>query len=220
MGRDGKFPFKKVLLLIECIVLFFILPAALFFCRHWVAWRITPIMLLAAAGCLGALALDKSFDKKRLWRVGNITAHIGKICLTFIVPALLIGGFTFLFQEVRFLYFPRAEPGLWLAFIVLYPLVAVYPQEIVFRAFFFHRYEGLFSNRAGLILINGISFGLAHLFYSNWFAPVLSAFGGALFAYRYARAGSVVASTIEHGLWGDFLFTVGMGWYFYSGSIA
>jgi uncharacterized protein len=46
-----------------------------------------------------------------------------------------------------------------------------------------------------------------------------AAFRGMLFACRYARAGSLVAPVIEHGLWGGFIFTIGMGWYFYSGSI-
>lgn len=217
--RCGNFPWRKVFLGIECLALFFILPAVLFFFRHWVAWRVTPLMLLLAVGCCGLLTLDRSFNRKRLWDTADISAHIRKICLTFVVPAFLIGLFTFLFQKVHFLYFPRAEPGHWLAFIVLYPLLAVYPQEVVFRAFFFHRYKGLFSSSAGLILMNGFSFGLAHLLYANPFAPVLAGFGGMLFAYRYIRSGSVMASAIEHGLWGNFLFTVGMGWYFYSGSI-
>jgi hypothetical protein len=48
---------------------------------------------------------------------------------------------------------------------------------------------------------------------------VLSMLGGWLFAYRYHRTGSVFAVSLEHGLWGDFLFTVGLGRYLYSGSI-
>jgi hypothetical protein len=34
-----------------------------------------------------------------------------------------------------------------------------------------------------------------------------------------SKSGSALMAGIEHGIWGDFLFTVGIGWYFYSGSI-
>jgi uncharacterized protein len=219
IGLRSGWYVKRALLFAECIVLFFILPAALYFHRHWVAWRITPIVLVIAAVCTVYLISDKSFDTRKFWDVRNISHHIGRILLTFLVPAVMVGLFTYFFQKDHFLYFVSAEPWLWLVFILFYPLLAVYPQEIVFRAFFFHRYRCLFTDKATMILLSGISFGIAHLFYANWFAPVLSTFCGMLFAYRYAKSGSLIAAAIEHGLWGNFLFTVGLGWYFYSGSI-
>jgi len=86
-------------------------------------------------------------------------------------------------------------------------------------AFFFHRYGPLFAKVAGLIGANALSFGLAHLVYGNWVAVALTTLGGALFAYRYARSESLLVVSIEHGLWGDWLFTIGAGWYLYSGAI-
>jgi uncharacterized protein len=201
------------------MVFFFIGPAALFFVRHWFAWRITPVVLVLSLFCSACLMRDKGFDRKRLWDLSRLGDHLRGILLTFILPALCMGVFTYVFHRPLFLYFISAEPWLWLVFILLYPLLACYPQEILFRAFFFHRYQPLFRRKAVMIALSGISFGLAHLFFNNAFAPVLATFGGMLFAYRYARAGSLVASTIEHGLWGVFLFTIGLGWYFYSGSI-
>lgn len=210
---------KRAFLYIECILLFFIVPSLLYFFRHWFAWRITPIVLVVALVCSIYLIADKSFDRRKLWNTNHIADHFIKICLTFIVPGIMISVFTYYFQRIHFIYFVSAEPGLWFVFILLYPLLAVYPQELVFRAFFFHRYGELFSSGFTLILLNGISFGIAHLFYANWFAPVLSMFGGMLFAYRYKKTDSLLAAAIEHGLWGNFLFTIGLGWYFYSGSI-
>ncbi len=84
---------------------------------------------------------------------------------------------------------------------------------------FFHRYRSLFPNPAMLILVNGLSFGLAHILYANWVAPLLASAGGWLFAWRYHVTGSLMAVGIEHALWGNFLFTVGLGWFFYSGAI-
>jgi membrane protease YdiL (CAAX protease family) len=115
--------------------------------------------------------------------------------------------------------FPRQSLGVWLLILLLYPLLAAYPQEIIFRGFFFQRYGTLFSNQWILILVNGICFGWAHVMYANWIAPVLSTLGGMLFAYRYLKTGSLLIVGIEHGLWGNYLFTLGLGWFFYSGSI-
>jgi membrane protease YdiL (CAAX protease family) len=71
-----------------------------------------------------------------------------------------------------------------------------------------------------MILVSGISFGLAHLLYGNWVAPVMAGLGGVLFGYRYQRSRSLVAAGVEHGLWGNLLYTLGLGWFFYSGSIS
>jgi membrane protease YdiL (CAAX protease family) len=64
-----------------------------------------------------------------------------------------------------------------------------------------------------------VSFGLAHVVYGNAIAPLLTTLGGFVFAYRYLRTNSLVAVSIEHALWGSFVFTIGFGWYLYSGSI-
>ena len=103
--------------------------------------------------------------------------------------------------------------------MLLYPLLVGYPQELVFRAFFMYRYGALFPGAVSLILANALSFGLYHMFYFNWIAPTVASLGGVLFAVRYISTRSVLAAGIEHGLWGDLLFTVGLGWYLYSGSI-
>ncbi|MGD8563152.1 MAG: CPBP family intramembrane metalloprotease [Desulfarculaceae bacterium] len=104
--------------------------------------------------------------------------------------------------------------------MLLYPLLAAYPQEIIFRGFFFERYQRLFSNDYKMLIVSALSFGLSHAMYGNWLAPVLAALGGILFGYRYLRSGSLALAGLEHGLWGNLLFTSGWGWFFYSGAIS
>lgn len=41
----------------------------------------------------------------------------------------------------------------------------------------------------------------------------------ALFFYRYHRTCSLLAVALERALWGDLVFTLGIGWHLYSGSI-
>jgi uncharacterized protein len=47
---------------------------------------------------------------------------------------------------------------------------------------------------------------------------VLTFFGGILFAWRYVETGSLLTSSVEHALYGCWLFTVGLGVYFYHGA--
>lgn len=42
---------------------------------------------------------------------------------------------------------------------------------------------------------------------------------GVLFGVTYARTGSTLQAALEHGLWEWYGFTVGLGWYVYSGAI-
>jgi len=134
-----------------------------------------------------------------------------------LVPILALLTYTQI--PSRFLAFPRNKPTLWGAVLLLYPIIAAIPQEIVFRAFFFHRYRSIFPNKTWLVGLSAVSFGMAHLLYGNWIAPLLSGLGGLLFGYRYLKSESALIAGIEHGIWGNLLFTIGLGWYFYSGSI-
>jgi membrane protease YdiL (CAAX protease family) len=46
---------------------------------------------------------------------------------------------------------------------------------------------------------------------------VLSFFGGLIFAWRYLRTNSFWAVALEHALYGNLIFTIGLGVYFFTG---
>ena len=48
-----------------------------------------------------------------------------------------------LFYLFMLLVLPRQRPGLRLLVLLLYPLLSVYPQELLYRTFFFQRYGAL-----------------------------------------------------------------------------
>lgn len=210
---------QRLLLLSECLLLFFLLPVSLYWVRSAMTFRIIPLILLT--GLFSWLYLRKvaKVSSDQLWRVDGVGRALPKILLFFVPAAALLALFAWQWLPEQFLHLPRQRPVLWAAVMVLYPLLAAAPQELFFRAYFFHRYRGLFPDQRLLIAVNAASFGLAHLFFGNWLAPVLSTCGGLLFASRYQRTSSLMAITIEHGLWGNFLFTIGYGLYFYSGAI-
>jgi membrane protease YdiL (CAAX protease family) len=103
------------------------------------------------------------------------------------------------------------KPKLWIIILFVYSFFSVYPQELLYRTFFFKRYKSLFKNEALFLFINAILFSLAHLFFKNSLVIVLTFLGGLLFVYTFNKTKSTLLTSIEHAIYGSWLFTVGMG---------
>lgn len=205
---------------VEFSILFILLPLLLAWQGEVMRRWIIPQLLAFTALCLWWLARDPGFDRRRLiaW------PRAWRPCLARIAALLLTGGaallaFAYGLPGVEPFALPRERPLLWVAVLLFYPVLSALPQELIFRVFIFHRYRCLFPNPWQLALVSAAVFALAHLVLGNWVAPLLSLAGGLLFAYTYARTGSLALVTLEHGLWGNWLFTLGLGAYFYGGHI-
>ena len=98
--------------------------------------------------------------------------------------------------------------------MLLYPVLSVYPQGIVYRAFVFERYRNLFSPDWAIVLASTITFAYAHIVFRNWLAVGLTFLGGLLFGFRYLETGSLFTSSFEHALYGCAIFTMGLGQWF------
>ncbi|MFS4481597.1 CPBP family intramembrane glutamic endopeptidase [Hyunsoonleella sp. 2307UL5-6] len=103
------------------------------------------------------------------------------------------------------------KPLQWLVLLFIYSLFSVYPQELIYRTFFFKRYSKLFNSNALLLFVNAIVFALAHIFFKNTIVLVLTGLGGILFALTYKNTKSTLLVSVEHAVYGCWLFTVGMG---------
>lgn len=113
---------------------------------------------------------------------------------------------------------PRTLPGLWAALMLGYALLSAYPQEVVFRRFFWLRYRDLFGTARARVWASAAAFGFAHVVLHNALAVGLSFVGGLLFADTYRRSRSLRLVALEHAVYGAFLFTVGYGSVFYAGA--
>src|SRR5262249_48768181 len=88
-----------------------------------------------------------------------------------------------------------------------------------------HRYAPVFnSHPAAAIAVNAVLFAFAHaaiFAYGHtpfhWGPVALSFAGGLLFARRFLRTRSFWAVALEHSLYGDLLFTIGLGAFFFTG---
>jgi len=153
------------------------------------------------------------------WNRAIVTrAQVKKIVVPFLPCAALLAALTYFLVPQNFLGFVRTNPGFWAIIMVAYPLLSVIPQEIIYRWFFFERYRRIFLTDRALIMASALAFGLGHIVFHNWVAPLLSTVGGLMFAATYIRCRSLALVSLEHAIYGDFIFTIGLGWYFYHGA--
>lgn len=206
----------RLLRLTEFALLFVAAPLLLAF--RLIRVHIILGLLAAALICLLALLCDRGFPKRRLWNSSRFLPRLALVLGTFIVCGALLTGLTAWLMPKEFLYLVRTRPAIWQVIMILYPLLSVYPQEIVYRAFLFHRYRVVFPRPWMLVCASAVAFGLAHVYFWNWTAVGLSLLGGFLFAWTYRRTESLLMAVIEHSLFGCLIFTVGLGEFFYHGT--
>lgn len=195
-------------LVIEYILLFILVPIS--FCFSY------PIYLKLGIGAffflyiLLYLSNNKYFIFKHIFnnyhkKIGNqISLNlIGLVILTFVY--LKFTNPEMLFNVIK------TNPVMWITFIGIYSFLSVIPQEIIYRSFYFHRYKTLFPNKNVLIISNALVFSLGHIFFNNVLVSVLTFIGGLLFGYTYTKTKSLWIVSIEHAIYGCWLYTVGFG---------
>jgi len=163
-----------------------------------------------------ALLLDPAFLRRQLWDAALARQGLRALPIRTIFVWAGLLAVTVLFYPEHLFEMPRTRPLAWLLVMILYPPISAYSQEIMFRTLFFHRYSMVLRTPAARVLASGMLFGWAHIVVHNRAAIVLATVGGLMFAATYERRRSTLLVSIEHGLYGDFIFTVGLGGLFYN----
>ncbi len=134
----------------------------------------------------------------------------------FALISIAMTAFVLLYEPDSFLSLLKARPFFWFAVMLLYPLLSAYVQELLFRSFFFHRYKQLFNGHTfSFVLTNALLFAYMHIIFENWVAVLFTFFGGFLFAQTYLKTRSTLLTAIEHSLYGNTIYTLGLGHYFF-----
>jgi len=206
---------RRLRLKLEFAALFIALPL---FCATAVPpERMREVFVAVAVIGVGLLALTPDFRWRGLR--GGITRRDAGIVLGFTVLVAVVSAALVLWLAPRQLFaLPRQVPVLWAAIMVLYPVLSALPQELIYRVLFYERYGALFADHRSALAVNAVCFGLAHLFYWNWPAVLLTVPGGAIFAWAYTRRSFALACVL-HMIAGQILFTMGLGIFFYHGAI-
>ncbi len=204
-----------LLLALEFLFLYAALPLLIYFRR--LPNLPIPYLLLAALYSFVILRVDPSFPMARLFSWGNYRPFLTTILVRDAICLILLSMAVRLFAPELFFSLIKRSPQLWLLIFLLYPLLSVYPQELFYRAFFFHRYQALFGSGWGMIAASALAFGFVHIIFRNWLAVGLCMIGGFLFSFTYQTSGSLLLACLEHAIFGNFLFTIGLGQFFYHG---
>ncbi len=176
-----------------------------------------PPLVLAAGAAVLYLRRQTTFDRRDLFRAAAVRPALPGILLLWAPVSLLLLAGVAVLAPGRLFDLPRQHTALWATIVVLYPLVSVYPQELLFRAFLLHRYAAVFGTGWPAATASAAAFGFAHLLFGNLLAVVATLAGGWLFARRYQRTRSLLAASVEHALYGITIFTIGLGDFFYHG---
>lgn len=141
-----------------------------------------PALWLLAVGSGWWLARHAGFGARQFLGTRGLRAELGRLLLPVVVALPLLVGLTFVVVPERLFGLVRERPLLWATVMLLYPLLSVYPQGVIYRAFVMRRYGGLFPGPHGAVVASALAFSAVHVIFLNWIAPLLCLAGGWLFA--------------------------------------
>jgi membrane protease YdiL (CAAX protease family) len=207
---------RRVLLATEFVLLFFGAVGA--YALAGSPGSPIPVLLLGGLAAVLYLRRRPDFDRGSLLRAEAVRPALPRILALWLLAALVAVVAIAIFDPERLFNLPRHQPLLWILIAVFYPLLSVYPQELLFRAFLLHRYRPVFGSGRAAAGASAAAFGFAHIIFGSLASVILTLVGGWLFARRYQRTGSLLTASVEHALYGVLAFTVGLGDLFYHGA--
>lgn len=209
---------RRTRLLLEMAGLFLLAPVAVAALRAWMGIPLIAMILPLFILMIAILSRDRTFSWRETLKSFPTLRQVGQILALFAALALVLIAFVAIWMPDQLFFLPRERPGLWFTILLLYPVISVTAQEILYRVLFFHRYGALFGNQMMLaVSANAALFAFAHLIFESWITIAVSFLGGLIFAWRYAVTGSFWAVVLEHGLYGILIFSIGLERYFLTG---
>tara|TARA_B100000809_G_scaffold34084_1_gene29909 strand:- start:19490 stop:20122 length:633 start_codon:yes stop_codon:yes gene_type:complete len=199
---------KRSFLSLELALLFFLIPVILFL-------EVLPIIKIGSLLIAITYVLVTSIKNKLIPLKLLLSFTLKKEKKTLLLSSIIVLSSSLIFMS---LWHPedlfivvKKKPTLWVIILFVYAFLSVLPQELLYRSYFFNRYKDLFKNEKHLVIINIIVFPLAHLFLKNWLVLLVTLIGGVFFALTYKRSKSLLITSLEHAIYGNWLFTIGMG---------
>ena len=202
--------------IVEGTLLFIGIPVLLIFTED--IFPLIPTILIIVGGVIIALRRT-GWSYSDLWVVPPLRSWLNMLAL-WAVSAICWILIVQHWQPSNAFSFILERPDIWIMVIIFYPLLSAFPQEIFYRTFFWHRYGELLGNNQWVLIgTSGLLFMWAHILFMNWFALLATLAGGLVFAWRYHHTRSVLLVAVEHGLYGNLFFTIGLGQYLFSGAV-
>ena len=214
-ARACAFDRRRILLGLELSIFAVAVPATATYLRGSVNLTVVELLIPAAALIAMLTMAGGGLSFLREATPGIKRADLIAVAALFGCASAALAAWMFIVAPQRLFAMPADQTSAWLTLIVLYPFTSALPQEIAFRTLFFHRYQPLLPSRMWpAIAINAAVFGFAHIIYQNPISVLLTCGLGVVLGYRYLRTRSLWLVWIEHTLYGELVFTVGLGHYF------
>jgi hypothetical protein len=212
--RSGRI-FSKRWLAVEFTVLFIGVPVA--FSTLIRAYSPLPFLAIFSLVAIIYLLINPGFNNQGFYRMDTFSYQLPRILILFLIAAVGLLLFVLSKCPAYLFYCPRNHPRVWLSILWSYPLLAVYPQEVIYRGFLFHCYRYLFGAQRYRVHASAWVFSFGHIIYYHPYSILFSLVGGYLFAHTYHRSKSIIMASIEHALYGCFFYTIGLGRFFFTG---
>jgi membrane protease YdiL (CAAX protease family) len=204
---------KKIFQGLEFVLLFFGIPLLIYFDEDFIhpSIIILPVLLFIFL----VLRRTTDFTWKELFRWEISRSALMKNGAILLGCTLLTLSYVFFFDRENLFNLPRANPWIYVALCLFYPVFSAFGQEIIYRTFLYKRYKRILPGDWHFVLGSGIAFSFLHVVYYDPVSMILTFIGGLYFARVYQLTRSVLFTSVLHGLFGIMFFGIGMGQYFW-----
>ena len=203
----------RIWLTIEFLILFFGVPVLIYWDEDFIHPSIIILPVLAFIFILLRRSSDFRWKELVTWKVSRRVLAANSLVV--IICAILILGYVFFFDRENLFNLPRSHPWIYLAICLFYPVFSAYGQEIIYRTFLSKRYSRIFPKKWHFVVASAVTFSFLHIVYYNPISMILTLIGGLYLARVYQQTGSVLFTSVLHGIYGILFFGVGMGQYFW-----
>lgn len=198
----------KTKLIIEFLWLYILLPISLYFEY--------PIMIKLLLVLMSFIFICMQLFKKGVFKITKLNLKSKRqffniFVKRFILVITILSCYTYYVYPDQFFNVMLHNTKLWIGITLVYCFISVPLQEIVYRTYFFYKFEQLFANKQLLLVSNAVVFSIAHIILKSPLVLILTCIGGYFFAITYHYFRSTRLVWIEHSLYGFWLFTVGLG---------
>ena len=210
---------NKIYLAVEFTLLCLLIPAIILF--YSLANYMFIFLWSVALYCVFIYRRFFYVNWKTVWKWEAVNwSNLKPILIRWAISSFAMVLIIIFYDGEKLFHIFHHRPEIIPILIFVYPILSALPQEFIFCSFFFKRYQVFFGKDKMMIVVSALVFAWAHVLYINPIAPVVSLFGGLIFAHTFYKSRSLALITLEHGLYGNSLFLSGLGYYFFSGAVA
>ena len=188
--------------LIELIIITLLIPLIIVFLNLQIY-----VILFLIVTCF-LICLFKKEDLKKIPLSKNVNDY-KKLIFRDLSLFMFLILFLDLLGEVKLIFFDLKNFHYLILLSLFYLIFSVIPQEIIFRYYFFTRYENVFKNKCILIITNSLVFSIFHVIYLDIKIIFITFIGSLLLSSNYVQFKSLILVILQHFFFAQILLTLG-----------